>query len=262
MPSPSPVTSLRSSDRTPLLFTVNMGLEDVVVDEFRERAAAAGLNVTNTDDAPFGLQSYTLVEVDAAPDDALDVARRMRSVHHVLAPLYTFTLPADGEDALQTIHDTVTTLDVEAMETADTFRASSVRQGEHDFTSVDVQTRAGGALDARYDASVDLEDYDVEVRVDVREDQCLVSVQHTREALSRRQLEGYQPRAALKGTWPTPSSASPTSTPLRTRCSTPSAAPVPSCWRPPTGGPTRSATAATGTRRPCRAPARTSTWRA
>ncbi|WP_118831594.1 methyltransferase domain-containing protein [Salinibacter ruber] len=198
MPSPSPVTSLRSSDRTPLLFTVNMGLEDVVVDEFRERAAAAGLNVTNTDDAPFGLQSYALVEVDAAPDDALDVARRMRSVHHVLAPLYTFTLPADGEDALQTIQDTVTTLDVEAMETADTFRASSVRQGEHDFTSVDVQTRAGGALDARYDASVDLEDYDVEVRVDVREDQCLVSVQHTREALSRRQLEGYQPRAALK----------------------------------------------------------------
>ncbi len=198
MPSPSPVTSLRSSDRTPLLFTVNMGLEDVVVDEFRERAAAAGLNVTNTDDAPFGLQSYALVEVDAAPDDALDVARRMRSVHHVLAPLYTFTLPADGEDALQTIHDTVTTLDVEAMETADTFRASSVRQGEHAFTSVDVQTRAGGALDARYDASVDLEDYDVEVRVDVREDQCLVSVQHTREALSRRQLEGYQPRAALK----------------------------------------------------------------
>ncbi|MCS3685271.1 THUMP domain-containing protein [Salinibacter ruber] len=144
MPSPSPVTSLRSSERTPLLFTVNMGLEDVVVDEFRDRAAAAGLNVTNTDDVPFGLQSYALVEVDAAPDDALDVARRMRSVHHVLAPLYTFTLPADGEDALQTIHDTVTTLDVEAMETADTFRASSVRQGEHAFTSVDVQTRAGG----------------------------------------------------------------------------------------------------------------------
>ncbi|WP_263787894.1 methyltransferase domain-containing protein [Salinibacter grassmerensis] len=198
MPSSPSVLSLRSSDRTPLLFTVNMGLEDVVVDEFRERAAAAGLDVTDTDDTPFGLQSYALVEVDAAPDDALDVARQMRSVHHVLAPLYTFTLSTNEEDALQAIQDTVKTLDVEAMETADTFRASSVRQGDHDFTSVDVQRWAGGALDARYDASVDLEDYDVEVRVDVREDQCLVSVQHTREALSRRQLEGYQPRAALK----------------------------------------------------------------
>ncbi len=192
------VTSLRAPNRTPLLFTVNMGLEDVVTTEFRERAEAAGLAVTNTDDAPFGLQSYALVELDATPDAALAVARQMRSVHHVLAPLYTFTLSTDGEEALQAIHDTVKTLDVPAMETADTFRASSVRQGNHDFTSVDVQKWAGGALDVRYDASVDLEDYDVEVRVDVRDDQCLVSVQHTREALSRRQLEGYQPRAALK----------------------------------------------------------------
>ena len=197
-PSSASVTSLRAPDRTPLLFTVNMGLEDVVVEEFQARAEEAGLEVTKTDDAPFGLQSYALVEVRAGPDAALEVARQMRSVHHVLAPLYTFPLSADGEAALQMIHDTVHALDVPAMETADTFRASSVRQGTHDFTSVDVQKWAGGALDARYDAAVDLEDYDVEVRVDVRDDRCLASTQHTREALSRRQLDGYQPRAALK----------------------------------------------------------------
>jgi tRNA (guanine6-N2)-methyltransferase len=202
MPSPaSPtasVTSLRSADHTPLLFTVNMGLEDVVVDEFRERAAAAGLRVADTDDAPFGLQSYALVEVEADPDAALEVARQMRSVHHVLAPLYTFTLPGDGEAALQTIRDTVEALDIAVMEDAETFRATTVRQGDHDFSSMDVQRVSGGGLDAHYDAAVDLEDYDVEVRVDVHDDRCLVSVQHTREALSRRQLEGYQPRAALK----------------------------------------------------------------
>jgi len=192
------VTSLRSTGRTPILFTVNMGLEDVVINEFRVRAEQAGLEVSKTDDEPFGLQSYALVAVDAAPEAALNIARQMRSVHHVLAPLYTFVFPGDGEAALQAIHDTVMELDVPAMETAETFRASSVRQGEHDFTSVDVQKWAGGALDARYDAAVDLEDYDVEVRVDVHDDRCLVSVQHTREALSRRQLEGYQPRAALK----------------------------------------------------------------
>jgi putative N6-adenine-specific DNA methylase/tRNA (guanine6-N2)-methyltransferase len=192
------VTSLRSATRTPLLFTVNMGLEDVVVDEFRARAKAAGLDVTDTDDAPFGLQSYALVEVNAAPDAALDVARQMRLVHHVLAPLYTFSLPDEGEAALRTIRTTVESLEIEGMETAETFRATTVRQGDHDFTSVDVQRVAGGGLDAHYDAAVDLEDYDVEVRVDVHDDRCLVSVQHTREALSRRQLEGYQPRAALK----------------------------------------------------------------
>jgi putative N6-adenine-specific DNA methylase/tRNA (guanine6-N2)-methyltransferase len=177
-----------------------MGLEDVVADEYSERAAAAGLPVPRTDDAPFGLRSYAQVTVDADPEAALAVARQMRSVHHVLAPLYTFSLPVEeGPDAvLHTIRATVETLDIEAMESAGTFRATTVRQGEHDFTSVDVQRVAGGALDARYDASVDLEDYDVEVRVDVHDDRCLVSVQHTKEALSRRQLEGYQPRAALK----------------------------------------------------------------
>ncbi|MFP4229376.1 MAG: THUMP domain-containing protein [Salinivenus sp.] len=199
-PSPASVTSLRSEQHTPLLFTTNMGLEDVVVTEYQERAAAAGLTVSETNDAPLGLRSYARVTVDAAPDAALAVAHDMRSVHHVLAPLYTFSLPVE-EDAgavLETIYDTVRALDVEAMETADTFRATTVRKGDHDFTSMDVQRVAGGALDDRYGAAVDLEDHDVEVRVDVHDDRCLVSVQHTKEALSRRQARLFQPRAALK----------------------------------------------------------------
>ncbi len=177
-----------------------MGLEDVVVNEYRERAAAADVAVPAADDAPFGLQSYALVTARATPEAALAIARQMRSVHHVLTPLYTFPLPVtDGAEAvLQTIRSTMESLDVEAMTTADTFRVTTVRQGDHDFTSVDVQRVAGGGLDAHYAAAVDLEDYDVDVRVDVHDDRCLVSVQHTREALSRRQLEGYQPRAALK----------------------------------------------------------------
>jgi len=175
-----------------------MGLEDVAVNEFRERATAAGLEITDTDDAPLDLQSYALVEARAEPAPTLDVARRMRSIHHVLAPLYTFPLPDDAEAALRTIRTTVEMLDVEAMEDADTFRVTTVRRGDHDFTSMDVQRVAGGGLDAHYAAAVDLEDYDVEVRVDVHDDRCFMSVQHTREALSRRQLEGYQPRAALK----------------------------------------------------------------
>lgn len=196
--SHAPVTSLRSTDRTPLLFTTNMGLEDVVIDEYRERAAAAGLEVPETDDAPLDLQSYARVEVEAAPGAALDLAREMKSVHHVLAPLYAFSLPDDAEAALTTIRTTVEGLDVDAMEPADTFRVTTVRQGEHDFTSIDVQREAGAALEAHYGTPVDLEDYDAEVRVDVHDNQCLVSVQHTHEALSRRQARLFQPRAALK----------------------------------------------------------------
>ncbi len=175
-----------------------MGLEDVVVEEYRERAVQADIALHDTDDAPLGLQSYALVEAAAGLDPALAIARAMRSVHHVLAPLYTFSLPSDAEAALRTIRATAGSLDVAAMDDADTFRVTTVRRGEHDFTSVDVQREAGGGLDARYDAAVDLEDYDVEVRVDVHDDRCLVSVQHTREALSRRQARLFQPTAALK----------------------------------------------------------------
>jgi len=192
------VTSLRSAERTPLLFTTNMGLEDVVIEEYRERAAAAGLTVPTADDAPLDLRSYARVEVTAAPDRALALARSMRSVHHVLAPLYTFMLPDDAEAALRTIRTTVETLEVEAMANAGTFRVTTVRRGDHDFTSIDVQREAGAALEAHYGTAVDLEDYDVEVRVDVHDDRCLVSVQHTHEALSRRQARLFQPRAALK----------------------------------------------------------------
>lgn len=195
--SPS-VTSLRSDEHTPLLFTTNMGLEDVVVNEYRERASEAGLSLHDSNNAPFDVKSYALVEVAAGLDPALEIARSMRSVHHVLAPLYAFPLPKEAEAALRTIHTTVKSLDVPAMDDAETFRATTVRQGDHDFTSIDVQQYAGGALDAHYDAAVDLEDYDVEVRVDVHDDRCLVSVQHTKEALSRRQARLFQPRAALK----------------------------------------------------------------
>jgi putative N6-adenine-specific DNA methylase/tRNA (guanine6-N2)-methyltransferase len=175
-----------------------MGLEDVVIDEYRERAAAADIAVPTANDAPFDLRSYARVEVEADPDAALDLAYEMKSVHHVLAPLYTFGLPDDDETALHTIRTTVETLDVAPMETAETFRVTTVRRGEHDFTSIDVQREAGAGLEVHYGTAVDLEEYDVEVRVDVHDDRCLVSVQHTREALSRRQARLFQPRAALK----------------------------------------------------------------
>lgn len=190
------VRALRPPDRTPLLFTTNMGLEDVVVDEFAERCAAAGLPASRGTTQPFGMTSYAMVECAAPPDALLPVALRMRSVHHVMAPLYTFDVADD--DPLGCIGAVVAALDVPPMRQAGTFRVTTVREGEHDFTSIDVQRVAGAALQAHYGTAVDLEAYDVDVRVDVRDDRCFVSVQHTREALSRRHLDGYQPRAALK----------------------------------------------------------------
>jgi putative N6-adenine-specific DNA methylase/tRNA (guanine6-N2)-methyltransferase len=173
-----------------------MGLEDVVVDEFERRCTASGLEMTNAETQPFDLNSYALVESTASPADLRPVARQMRSVHHILAPLYTFAVP--DADPLPAIRSVLAEADVPAMDTAATFRVTSIRDGEHDFTSIDVQRAAGAGLQDRYDTEVDLEDFDLEVRVDVHDDRGLISLQHTQEALSRRHLGGFQPRAALK----------------------------------------------------------------
>ena len=190
------LTPLTAAGQTALLLTTNMGVEDVVVDEFARRCNAAGWAVTQRETQPLDLNSYALVASDAPPDALLRVARQMRSVHHVLTPRYTFRLP--DADPLPAIRAALAEATVPEMERAATFRVTSVRNGEHDFTSIDVQRAAGAGLQDRYATEVDLEAYDLEVRVDVHDNRVLVSVQHTREALSRRHLEGFQPRAALK----------------------------------------------------------------
>jgi putative N6-adenine-specific DNA methylase/tRNA (guanine6-N2)-methyltransferase len=197
------VRSLRAADGTALLFTTNMGLEDVAVDEWARRADAAGLEVAEESPgtpSPLDLNSYALVTVQAPLAAALEVARSMRSVHHVRQPLYAFDLP-DGtpaEASLEAIREVLAAVEVPGMAEAGTFRVTSVRNGEHDFTSIDVQRASGTGLQRQYETEVDLEDYDLDVHVDVHDARCLVSVQHTREALSRRQERLFEPHAGLK----------------------------------------------------------------
>ncbi len=185
-----------SGSSTALLFTTNMGLEDVVVAEWAERASAAGLAVGDGTASPFDLNSYALVSTTAPLSKALAVARKMRSVHHVREPLYTFSLP--DEHPLDAVRDVLASVDIPEMTEATTFRVTSVRNGEHDFTSIDVQRVSGTGLQRQYDTEVDLEDYDLDVHVDVHDDQGLISIQHTREALSRRQQRVFTPHAGLK----------------------------------------------------------------
>ena len=193
------VQSLRPPDGTALLFTTNMGLEDVVVDEWARRAEAAGQDAGDGTPSPLDLNSYALVSTSASLAEALPVARHMRSVHHVRQPLYTFLLPdAEAETRLDAIREVLSDVEVPGMTQAGTFRVTSVRNGEHDFTSIDVQRVSGTGLQQQYDTEVDLEDYDLDVHVDVHDTRCLVSIQHTREALSRRQERVFTPHAGLK----------------------------------------------------------------
>lgn len=179
-----------------LLLTTNWGIEDIVADEFRRLAAADDLDWERVDPEPFDRGGRVLVEMVSSPREAVDTAERMRSIHHVLRYVHQFELP--DADPLDAIEQALLELELPEVEAAETFRVTSNRNGDHEFTSVDVQKAAGAGVDRRHETSVDLEDYDVDVRVDVRDRECLVGIQHTIDALSKRFPHEYAPLASLK----------------------------------------------------------------
>ncbi|MDQ7029981.1 MAG: methyltransferase [Ardenticatenia bacterium] len=184
------------SATTALLFTTNPGLEDIVAREFVERLRAQGLERCWGVPKPYGLSGYARGEA-AYPRSVVEpLAHEMRSVYHVLRPVHEFRLP-EG-DALGAIRDELCRVEIPELRAAHSFRVSTERVGQHPFTSLDIMREAGAALVERYNCDVNLTGYEVNVRVDVYHDLCLVGLQLTREPLDRRFPRVYHHRAALK----------------------------------------------------------------
>ena len=196
---------------TAVLFTTNPGLEDIVADEFGRGLAEAGFPEPRFDLEPFGFKGHVLARVPgegvegrapgASGAGLWDLALKLRSVHHVVRLLYSFEIPAEtasAEAALGAIHAEVAGRGVPGMENARSFRVTTRRSGDHPFTSVDVQRRAGAALVERYGAAVDLTGFDRNVRVDLFGSACVVGLQVTRSPLSDRRLRPFSPRTSLR----------------------------------------------------------------
>ena len=203
---------------TAVLFTTNPGLEDIVADEFSGLLAGAGLPAPRFDLEPFGFGGHVLALVPdgergqgEAPGGSgaglWDLVLELRSAHHVVRPLYSFEIPAEAstegepaaaERSLEEIYSQVAGRGIPGMEKARSFRVTTKRSGDHPFTSVDVQRRAGAALVARYGAAVDLTGFDCNVRVDLFGSTCIVGLQVTRNPLSDRRLRPFSPRTSLR----------------------------------------------------------------
>jgi putative N6-adenine-specific DNA methylase/tRNA (guanine6-N2)-methyltransferase len=174
---------------TELHFTTNPGLEDVAAEEFGLRLRAAALPPAQLELRPWELDGHVLVRHPDPFERLWPVAARLRSIHHLLRPLHSFVLHLQAQ---------VRRVDVPGLAEARSFRVTSRRTGQHGFTSLDLQREAGAVLLERYGRPVDLDDPGLEVRVDVHGTSCLVAVQLTPEALSRRHLRPYRPRAVLR----------------------------------------------------------------
>lgn len=175
--------------------TSNIGLEDVVTMEFETRMQMAGLQPCFAQVSPFGYGGQLLLAAPVSIAALLSVVRRMRSIHHIYVPqAYTTFLP---DVTLADIAEFVAQIQIPEMYRAANFRVTSERYGRHTFSSMDVQREAGTVLQARYGTAVDLENFALNVRVDVWEHHCLLSLQQTRQSLAMRFRKVYQSRAAL-----------------------------------------------------------------
>jgi len=182
------------------MLSTNKGLEDLVEQEFLAHARSGRIGYDEVIREPFGFEGQVLIHTSANRAAMLDVAERMRSVHHVSRFVHEFETTPD-EAGLDVIWEELRHVDIVDLEDAETFRITGRRRGTHDYTSVDVQRVAGDAVEKRYShLSVDLEGYDVDVRVDLFQDDVLVGVQYTDDALSKRYEKVYNPKTSLKTT--------------------------------------------------------------
>jgi len=182
---------------TELELTTNVGLESFVLAEWLERGAdLPGCDASLT---PGRAAGRVRILADASQDDVVARALQMRTVHHVLRMVDEFELSL--ESPLDDIRRRLAQVDLPELTAAaeDTsFRVTSERTGEHDFTSVDVQKAAGAGILDMVTRPVTMKGFDVEVRCDVRHTRVKVSVQLTRRSLAKRHERPFRPRIALK----------------------------------------------------------------
>lgn len=205
-----------------LVLTTHPGLEPLVARDLR----ALGLEAADA-----SLPGRVLVSV---AEEATHLPRllALRSIHHVLRHRgeRTFVAPTVGAIAawaatcelpeLQRAEpdpkrdaepntepdpkcdaepDAKRDLEPAPRETRPTFAVRCEREGEHTFTSPEVERAVGAALFERYGCPADLREPDVWIDVDVCGAQAALGVRLTRTALSHRAYpRPYQQRTALK----------------------------------------------------------------
>jgi len=183
---------------TQLRLTTNPGMEDVVEQEFCHKASLAGCEIAKIERKPFNLDGQVLVE-SGQTNCLYEVAFQARSVFHVMRHIDAFNKTARG-GFLDHIYQELMALEIPEMASAQQFRVTTQRSGQHLFNSMEVQRIAGAALVERYGKPVNLHHPDVNVRVDIFDNLGLVSVQLTETSLSRRHTKVWLPRITIKTT--------------------------------------------------------------
>ncbi len=161
------------------------GLEDVVVQELHERCPSASARIN-----PHGVPGKIAVEFDDL-ESLLDLG----TIHHVLK--------VRNEAEVETLEDVrrfVAAAPFAELDDARSFRVTSTCRSDLGIEKMELQGAAGAALIRRHGTTVDLEDFEIEVRVDLYGRRLIAGVQCTRQSLGNRVRRGRVLRSSLKPT--------------------------------------------------------------
>lgn len=160
------------------------GLEEIVAAEVAQRLPAASLF-----DSDYG---HLQLAYAGPPQDLL----ALRTVEHVCVQVADLSPVRPEVGWLDELTARVAELDLTpALEHLRTlrpvpacprFRATAQRQGQHEYRSPDIAGAAGAGVVDRYGWPVDLTDYELDIRVDIREDRGLLGLRLSEAALHRR----------------------------------------------------------------------------
>ncbi|HXV75808.1 MAG TPA: THUMP domain-containing protein [Candidatus Polarisedimenticolaceae bacterium] len=164
------------------LVTVDPGLEQVAADELRQLDPSAAVRVDG--------RARLVVE---ATDGAW--LFRARTIHHV-ARLAVEARAGTLDELRAAIAGTA----LPELERAASFRVSANTTGPVSFPRRELAGAAGAVLQRRYGTRVDLERFEVNVRIDLDGERLLCGVQLTRESLGGRIHRGEPLRTSLKPT--------------------------------------------------------------
>jgi len=167
------------------LVTCDPGLEDIAEVEIKRKTKAAVKRF-------FNFQGKLLVSCKN-PKKLFT----LHSIHHIIELKTTFELK---EKNLENIYRIAKRVNLDDLAKAKTFRVTSKRFGEHNFTSIEIQSIVGKALQEKYGKSVDLKNFDINIRVDVIGTFGFIGIQHTKESLHKRFIKKFNHIASIKST--------------------------------------------------------------
>lgn len=182
---------MSDAPRTAFVLTTHEGLEPRVLTDLR----ALGLtgHAPSVGNAVEGEAGRVYVD---GPETALSALQGLRSIHHILRARGTHRFDAPSLDRLVAF---AAELPFPELSREVSFAVRCEREGEHPFTSPEVERAVGAALSQRYGRPVDLTRPDVFVAVTVRDAHVAVDLRLTRAPLSHRAYpRPYQQRTALK----------------------------------------------------------------